>query len=375
MSTTQRNSDWSEEFDDGQPAGDPWVKHVTVNDRPERVIDWPAYFEAGKIDLAATRGMDADEIRETLPPPLVHGCLRHGSVGLLGGASKARKSWLALFLALCVVNGRSWLGFRVEKSRVRYLDFELKARTAAGRYALARLGVTDDPDEQAEIDAGITFHAMRSMPSENGTLAGVAQWIEAAGQPGELWILDCLQPVLEVDANDSVKVRAEFRPLLRATEKSGIVLLIVDHFNKNGEARGMARISGSVAKVAAVDSIVTLTPQDGGIIAVDFDLREDPPVEGETLIRFNSHTHGFDLISSADAQAERDRRELETFMEWIGTGWPDGNTPRTRNELCSAWNLKATSGVTNRIEKLKSAGFVMDGEPRGAAKTYQLSPT
>ncbi len=370
------NTEWSADLDQENGAGvtsEPWLKIITKESGEEvRVIDWPLYFDAGRIDLGATVGMDADEIRDTLPPPVVHGLLRHGSVGLLAGASKARKSWLALALAISAATGKHWLGFRVEPTRVRYIDFELKARTAAYRYSIARLGVTDDPAEQAAIDANVTFHSLRSMPAEKGTLAGVAAWIEAAGRPGELWILDCLQPVLEGDANDPAKVRSAFQPLLKASEKAGVVLLLIDHFNKNSEARGMARVSGSVAKVAAADAIITLSPRGDGVIGVDFDLREDPPVDGETLIRFNFATHGFDLVTPGEAEAAKSKAEKERHMEWIGQGWATGDAAKTRKELAKAWKLGAT-GALDRLRELEAAGRVEEGAKRKNANTYQLS--
>ncbi len=368
----RRLAEGAEDFVTPASAADrTWLKHEDVNGRPERRVDWPAYFEAGRIDLSRTRGMDADDIRDTMPDPVIDGILRQGSVALLAGASKARKSWLALHLAICAATGRPFLGFPTRASSIKYLDFELKERTAAARYALARLGVSSDPEIQARIDETIAFYSMRSMPAEDGTLRGIASWIEATGQPGELWFLDCLQPVLEVDANDAVEVRGQFRPLLLAAEKSGATLVIIDHFNKNSEARGMARVSGSVAKVAAVDAIITLSPRDEDVITVDFDLREDPPVSGETLIRFNSSTHGFDLVTPEDAAAAAEKRDRETALGYIADGWNDYSVPKTREELSQAWSLKTLSAVSKRLDALKGAGLIVEGEPRGKAKTYQ----
>ncbi len=130
------------------------------------MIDWQKYFRAAQIGTGKTHGMTADEIRETLPPAVIHGIARQGSVMILAGASKARKSWLALHLALAVRTGGTWVGFRTEQAHVRYIDFELKAATGLARYSLARLGLTEGYEEiQPVIDEGFSWQAKRSRES------------------------------------------------------------------------------------------------------------------------------------------------------------------------------------------------------------------
>jgi hypothetical protein len=350
-----------------------WVKSISEDGR--RVIDWRKYYETTKIDLAATVGMDADEIRDTLPPPVIHGIVRQGSVVLLAGASKSRKSWLALALSLAVRTGGSFIGFRTEQAQVRYLDFELKERTGRARYSLARLGLTDDVDLQNQIDAGFSYHSLRCHPNEEGRLAGIGEWMLASAAVGEVWILDCLQPALEVDQNDALAVRRELGPLLSAASVTGAVLVIVDHYNKSSESRGMSRVSGSVAKVAAVDTIVTLTPKTDGVIEVDFDLREDPPVDGQTLIRFNSQTHGFDLVTSEQLATVEEKQLAEKLADWIATGWQGEREPKTAAALAHAWQLDPTGGgLRKRLAALDSAGLVELAGKIGRANSWQLVP-
>ena len=354
----------------GNATGTPWVKAITDK---RRVIDWTRYYDAAQIDLAATVGMDADEIGETLPPPVIHGIVRQGSVMLLGGASKSRKSWLALALSLAVRTGDRFLGFRTEQAKVRYLDFELKERTGRARYSLARLGLTEDEEIQREIDSGFFYHSLRCHPTEEGRLAGIGEWMKATAAAGEVWILDCLQPVLEVDQNDALAVRRELGPLLAAAAQTGAVLVIVDHYNKSSMSQGMNRVSGSVAKVAAVDTIITLTPAPkmDGVIEVDFDLREDPPVDGRVLVKFNGRTHGFDLVTSEELETAEEKQNAEKLAGWLATGWPGGiNAPKTATELSAAWGV----GSRKRVPQLEAAGMIERGASRGKSHTWQLVP-
>ena len=109
-----------------------------------------------------------------------------------------------------------------------------------------------------------------------------------------------------------------------------------------------------------------------GIFAVDFDLREDPPVDGQILIAFNSDTHGFDLASQERADQAKANIEKERLMELIGDGWPNGNRPITRKELAKLWKVGLTN-VRKHLDRLEAAGRVIKGPMRGKAKTYQLS--
>ena len=45
------------------------------------------------------------DINNEIPPQIIHGVLHQGLKGVLGGSSKARKTWILLDLALCVASG------------------------------------------------------------------------------------------------------------------------------------------------------------------------------------------------------------------------------------------------------------------------------
>lgn len=64
---------------------------------------------------------------EAEPPQLVAGVLHQGAKMVLGGPSKARKSWSLIDLTLSVATGAAWWGFPTRRGRVLYLNFELPA--------------------------------------------------------------------------------------------------------------------------------------------------------------------------------------------------------------------------------------------------------
>ena len=56
---------------------------------------------------------------------LIEGVLRKGHKMLLAGPSKAGKSFSLLELAICIAEGRPWLGFNCTQGRVMYINLEL----------------------------------------------------------------------------------------------------------------------------------------------------------------------------------------------------------------------------------------------------------
>ena len=59
-----------------------------------------------------------------IPPEIVAGLIHQGTKVVLGGSSKAGKSWLLLYLALCVSLGRKFFRRATKQGRVLYVDLE-----------------------------------------------------------------------------------------------------------------------------------------------------------------------------------------------------------------------------------------------------------
>jgi AAA domain len=59
------------------------------------------------------------------PPEIVRGIVRKGCKMVVGGPSKARKTWIIMDFAVSIAAGVEWLGFKTERDRVLYVNFEL----------------------------------------------------------------------------------------------------------------------------------------------------------------------------------------------------------------------------------------------------------
>ncbi len=69
-----------------------------------------------------------------MPQEIIPGVLRRMGKLILTGCSKAAKSFLLMELVIAIAFGVEWLGFKVAKGRVLYINMELSSATCANRF-------------------------------------------------------------------------------------------------------------------------------------------------------------------------------------------------------------------------------------------------
>ena len=131
-----------------------------ANKNPSRYSRMPGVMRDGQWQRIVARDMGKrswDEWREwveeendTLPeeeplgdltdlpdlaPELIEGLLREGHKMLIAAPSKAGKSFLLQELAVCIAEGRPWLGRKVGQGKVLYVNLELDAVSCKHRFA------------------------------------------------------------------------------------------------------------------------------------------------------------------------------------------------------------------------------------------------
>ena len=60
------------------------------------------------------------------PTELVQGLLHRSTKGVLGGSSKAGKTWILLDLAVSVATGRDFLNYSTTRAKVLFMNFEIQ---------------------------------------------------------------------------------------------------------------------------------------------------------------------------------------------------------------------------------------------------------
>jgi len=286
------------------------------------------------------------------PEDVVIGVLHRTCKLVLGGASKGRKTWSLLDLAISVATGSSWWGWPTRKGRVAYLNFEIPRP-----FFVERVGAIQRAKGIA-IAAGM-FHEV--------TLRGFARPIEDV----EALLMDRLcagdyslvvvDPIYKLlggrDENKAGDVAQILNGLERIAVKSGAALAFGAHYAKGDASAKVSidRIGGSGVFARDPDAIITLTQhEEDDALAVDTTLRNHPPQDPFVLRwKFPVFVRDGNLDP---AQLRRSKTKPEKFSavelfavfrdgmtasEWQrACGWTEGTFRRKRDDLLRQGRIK-----------------------------------
>jgi len=212
------------------------------------------------------------------PTVLIDGLLHQGCKLLLGGGSKAFKSWSLIDLAISLHTGTEWWGLKCHPARVLFINFEIQEWSFKNRLidvAKAK-GMT-------ERIGDMSIWTLRGYAADLTSIRPIIEkHIEGKGY--QAIILDPNYMLMgerdENNAGDMAQLMNEFE-LLAVRHNLSVVLS--HHFAK-GNASGkesIDRFSGSGVFARNPDSLVVLTPheEDDRTFTCDITLRNFPPMD------------------------------------------------------------------------------------------------
>jgi hypothetical protein len=195
-----------------QPAD---VKETTTKIRP-------AYFSA--TDLMAQFPQQKE--------PIIEGLLRRGEVANLVSSPKMFKSWTLLYLAVCVVFGRTWLKFQTRPGRVLYLDYELAGGTLAKRLSAvtSAMGVTVE-----DLGDALAIETLRGRRLDVNAMRG---YLDALATPFDLVVVDPLYKCYprEFDENSNAQLAEIFGTLQAYADRLNAGIVVVHHLTKGDQS-------------------------------------------------------------------------------------------------------------------------------------------
>ena len=186
--------------------------------------------------------------RTYTPTPFLVDELSPEGLHILAGAPKIGKSWLALWLCLCVSQGQPLWNFAVTQGEVLYLSLEDSYRRIQSRL----FDLTED--------APPTLHfAILADTLKHGLEQQIEQFL-TEHPATKLVVIDTLQRVRSA-GSDSNLYANDYRDiglLKRLADRRHIAILLIHHLRKLHDDDPMNMISGSTGLSGAADSTFVL---------------------------------------------------------------------------------------------------------------------
>jgi hypothetical protein len=210
------------------------------------------------------------------PPQLIAGVLHQGCKMIIGGASKARKSWSLIDLTLSVASGGPWWGFSTQQGRVLYINFELPefAFQARLRAVAAAKGLANFSECDLWNLRGFATDFSELIPK---ILSRIKECRYS------LIVLDPIYKGLgKRDENKAGDIASLCNEIEQLAVQSGAAVVFGAHYSKGNQAgkEAIDRIGGSGVFARDPDVILTMTPhEEKNAYVVDLTLRALPQVE------------------------------------------------------------------------------------------------
>ena len=225
---------------------------------------------------------------------LVESLLPQG-LHLLAGAPKTGKSWLALWLCLCVAKGEPLWTFATQPCEVLYLCLEDSFQRIQNRL----LDLTED--------APPTLHfAVMSEQLHSGLVEQMEQFLQVHPATG-LVVVDTLQRI-RAAGNEVNPYASDYRDigvLKSLADRHRIAVLLIHHLRKMNDEDPMNMISGTTGLSGATDSnFVLRRSKRGESTATLYCTGRDIPYR-ELSLEFDSESHIWNLLFDACGEADQ----------------------------------------------------------------------
>jgi hypothetical protein len=223
----------------------------------------------------------AAAVAQDLPPlvQVIEGIICDRSKLVIVSSAKCFKTWLTIYLALCVSHGVPFLGRITIRRRILYVNLELKSATFDRRLKsiAGALGITVDPGWFHHLPlrgcmAGITVDELISR------IVSIAKQLEIA-----LVVIDPVAKAnVEGEENSSRDQTLFFNQIDRLTTEAECTVVLNDHTTKGNQSEKdpLDTIRGSSAKGGDLDAAMVLRKHEvDGCYRVDMVHRELAPVD------------------------------------------------------------------------------------------------
>ncbi len=212
--------------------------------------------DAPELEIVSARDLLRSELCQS--EIVIDGILRRGEIANLIASPKMGKTWIVLGMAVCVANGRDWLGRKTKKGRVLLIDNELPLSEIKHRLdrVSKAMGLPVD---------GIDIISLRGKQKDLPTLEAMT----AAGKglpvgQYDLIVIDALYRCLpaKTNENDNGQMIAIYNTVDSLAAKTKSAILLVHHSSKGDQSSKSLTDMGSGAGTIsrAADAHLAIRP-------------------------------------------------------------------------------------------------------------------
>ena len=244
-------------------------------------------------------------------PPVIDGLLRIAEIMNLIAAPKMGKSWLVLYLALCIASGRAFFGRAVLRGKVLILDNELHLPTIKSRlrFVADAMGLTVD-DYADNLHIGSLRGRLADLYRLGARFQAIAPGTYTA------IIIDAWYRTLPAgtDENDNGAMANLYNVLDRHAQRLQCAFILIHHSSKGGQADKSITDTGSGAgsMARATDTHAILRQhEENGVVVFEAVVRSFPPPEPVCLRRVFPLWEVDGTLDPADLKRPAPRRRAE----------------------------------------------------------------
>ena len=218
------------------------------------------------------------------PEPIIDdGILLDGTILLIVGPAKSKKTFLTQNLALSIAMGIDFAGFKITKPK-KVLYYLAEGGYFPNRKRLQKMAENISPDNTENFLIDFQPYMPINHPESYAEIKKTIKESDA-----EVVILDPLIRFHDVDENSANGISEVFSKIRSLIDELGISVILVHHTGKV-ESRGGR---GSSVIIGEYDSCITIHQAEADYIGLSYSMRhvETPP---PNLIRFNPDTFWFE---------------------------------------------------------------------------------
>lgn len=227
------------------------AKNIGLND----YVEWRHWIEDEMVEpLQVVNLGDIWDNMPPLKPELISGILRQGHKMLLVSSSKAGKTFALIELAVCIAQGRRWIGFQCKQGKVLYLNMELDEASFDDR--MKRVYEALDPDHPQPENIDIVH--LRGRTESIDKL--IPQILRTANQKKYAAII--LDPTYKLGIGDenAAEQVTKFCNAIDKLANTGASVIYAHHHSKGaqGAKSSMDRASGSGVFARDADALLDM---------------------------------------------------------------------------------------------------------------------